>query len=397
MALYNHWWHCGCWDVSMHESYRWHPSDNLLVMSNFSTHWSPNPLWSRFLMAVPILNFTRCLYLNNSLLPTINLSNWATPTGRSSPHASCLPHHWSDFFWCLGPTRRRDTKLTCLQNMFINRRNCPWSANPKKETFLYWLLWMSPFPSIVQKPLFHQSSHWNEIRESLFSSRKWSHKKIWEGFCHIPTIYAVSPSDPKRFFRKSRPSTWKEVTHWWVGHSCQQVVTWKTMVSTRLPKNRNSPFETAKVHISTWDNMGMSQTYGPQKHGNVIFSWKASIFGDLKIQEKMRQIDVPFINCNPVPQPPKHLDAGASPPGKKNQGSEVRLNSCSFQWSEFLQILWCSTFSQCSIYIVNVESGWICFFFCEEKEKRMLVRAFHGWGKMLQSSHPKMHMKKTKA
>lgn len=122
---------------------------------------------------------------------------------------------------------------------------CKWQKGIKRKPSYIGCYGCPPVRSIVQKLLFHIEMRFESHN---FLRERWSPWKICQGFCHIPTVYAVSPSDSKRFFRKSQPSTWKEVTHWWVGHYRQQVVQMKTMLSTQFPKHRNSHLHLLQVH-----------------------------------------------------------------------------------------------------------------------------------------------------
>lgn len=207
---------------------------------------------------------------------------------------------------------------------------CKWQKGIKRKPSYIGCYGCPPVRSIVQKLLFHIEMRFeghNFLRE------RWSPWKICQGFCHIPTVYAVSPSDSKRFFRKSQPSTWKEVTR-----PLASASNMKDNGVDRVSQTQEQPFAPVTsswyhpvastlrnifLAIPTWDNMGRPQTYGSKK-------WECQSFPEsqcnLVMSRKLRHIHVLFIHCTPVPQPPKHLDAGASP-AQDFARSQVRLNS----------------------------------------------------------------------
>lgn len=115
----------------------------------------------------------------------------------------------------------------------------------KKETFIYWLLWMSPCSFHRSKALV---SHWNEIRESQFSSRKMKPLKNLPGVLPHSNSICSLPLGLQTLFPQISAKHLKEVTHWWVGHYRQQVVQMKTMLSTQFPKHRNSHLHLLQVH-----------------------------------------------------------------------------------------------------------------------------------------------------
>lgn len=232
--------------------------------------------------------------------------------------------------------------LRVPQNNFIHFGIAHEVQIPKKKPSYIGCYGCPPFRSIVQKLLFHIEV-WSETRESQLSSRKWSPWKICEGFCHISTIYAVHPCVPNAFSANlSQTPETKSLVGWpllsasskkkdngvdAVSQTQEQPI-WNCKKCTFAEWDGGGPAVVSTLRniflaIPTWDNMGRSQTYGPKNMGMLIFPGKPMYLG---MSRKLREIDVLFIRCTPVPQPPKHLDAGASP-AQDFARSQVKLNS----------------------------------------------------------------------
>ena len=258
---------------------------------------------------------------------------------------------------------------------------CKWQKGIKRKLsyiWLPWLPWMSPCSFHRSKALV---SHWNEIRESQFSSRKMKPKNLpgilphSNSICSLPLgLQTLFPQISAKHLKESHPLVgWPLLSASSTNEDNVVDTVSQTQEQPFAPVTSSwchpvaSTLRNIFLAIPTWDNMGRSQTYGPTNMGMWIFPGKPMYFGDVK------KIETSMYFSFTVPQFPGHLSILTQAPVQR------RILSDSILLSELLQILWCSTFSQCSIYIVrivNVESGWICFLF-EKRAKWMLDRAFH--------------------
>ena len=229
------------------------------------------------------------------------------------------------------------------QNNFIHFGIAHEVQIPKKKPSYIGCYGCPPFRSIVQKLLFHSEvrleSHnclpENEAPEKSARGFAW--------FCHISAIYAVHPWVPNAFSANlSQTPETKSLVGWpllsasskkkdngvdAVSQTQEQPI-WNCKKCTFAEWDGGGPAVVSTLRniflaIPTWDNMGRSQTYGPKNMGMLIFPGKPMYLG---MSRKLREIDVLFIRCTPVPQPPKHLDAGASP-AQDFARSQVKLNS----------------------------------------------------------------------